>query len=141
MTNEQDFQAMLDDNPEDHTTRLILADRLEDFDDPRAMGYRVLAKLRVSPDRCRRGAKDKVDWIWYYHYNHTPRHGLQIEWWYTLEKFLNRPQWNLITDRPYNTRKEAEDDAALTWTRLTPNLQNYILTTIANVETKPTPEG
>jgi uncharacterized protein (TIGR02996 family) len=49
MTSEGNFQAMLDANPDDHATRLILADFLQDRGDPRAEGYRALGALRLAP--------------------------------------------------------------------------------------------
>jgi uncharacterized protein (TIGR02996 family) len=54
MTTEDDFQAMLAADPNDHATRLILADFLDERGDPRGPGYRALAILRrlpVQPDR------------------------------------------------------------------------------------------
>lgn len=52
MTTEDDFQAMLDANPDDWQTRLIFADWLEERGDARAEGYRALASLRVWPSGC-----------------------------------------------------------------------------------------
>jgi uncharacterized protein (TIGR02996 family) len=49
MTTEEDFQQMLDANPADHGTRLIFADWLQDRDDGRADGYRVLGLLERVP--------------------------------------------------------------------------------------------
>ncbi len=49
MTTEDDLQAMLDADPTDWQTRLILADWLEDRGDERAAGYRALGMLRVWP--------------------------------------------------------------------------------------------
>lgn len=46
MTSEDDFQRMLDANPEDHATRLVFADWLQDRDDARTEGYRALGVLR-----------------------------------------------------------------------------------------------
>jgi uncharacterized protein (TIGR02996 family) len=54
VTTEDDFQAMLSANPDDHATRLILADFLDDHGDPRGPGYRGLAlqrRLPVEPGR------------------------------------------------------------------------------------------
>ncbi len=51
MTDEDAFQAHLDANPEDHVTRLVFADWLQDHGDPRAEGYRALGALRRSPVR------------------------------------------------------------------------------------------
>lgn len=49
MTTEEDFQRMLDANSGDHATRLIFADWLQDRDDPRAEGMRVLGASGRSP--------------------------------------------------------------------------------------------
>lgn len=49
MTTEADLQAMLDADPADWQTRLILADFLQDRDDPRAAGYRALGELQLRP--------------------------------------------------------------------------------------------
>ena len=51
MTTEDDFHAMLAAHPNDHATRLILADFLDDRGDPRGPGYRALALLRRVPVR------------------------------------------------------------------------------------------
>jgi uncharacterized protein (TIGR02996 family) len=49
-TPEEDaFQARLDEHPDDHTTRLVFADWLEERGDPRASGYRALGLLRRWP--------------------------------------------------------------------------------------------
>lgn len=55
MNTESDFQAMLDANPNDHYTRLVFADWLQDRDDPRAEGYRALGALRRAPREVYRG--------------------------------------------------------------------------------------
>jgi len=49
VTTEDDFQHALDLCPEDHQTRLVFADWLEEHDDPRALGYRALGMCRVHP--------------------------------------------------------------------------------------------
>jgi uncharacterized protein (TIGR02996 family) len=49
MTTEDDFQALLAADPNDHATRLILADFLDERGDPRGPGYRALALLRRLP--------------------------------------------------------------------------------------------
>lgn len=52
MTTEDDFQRQLDEHPDDHHTRLVFADWLQDRDDPRAEGYRALGIWRVIPFAC-----------------------------------------------------------------------------------------
>jgi uncharacterized protein (TIGR02996 family) len=49
VTTEDEFQALLDANPDDHTTRLVMADWLEERGDPRADGYRALGLLQRRP--------------------------------------------------------------------------------------------
>ena len=49
MTTEDDFQAMLDADPNDHATRLIFADWLDDRGDPRGPGYRAMGRNGFRP--------------------------------------------------------------------------------------------
>lgn len=49
VTTESDFHAALDAHPDDWHARLVLADYLEERGDPRAAGYRALARLRLCP--------------------------------------------------------------------------------------------
>jgi len=49
MTTEEAFQAALDANPDDHVTRLVFADWLQEQGDPRAEGYRALGRNQISP--------------------------------------------------------------------------------------------
>jgi uncharacterized protein (TIGR02996 family) len=51
VTTEDDFHALLAEHPDDHSTRLILADWLDDRGDPRGPGYRALAMHRRTPVR------------------------------------------------------------------------------------------
>jgi uncharacterized protein (TIGR02996 family) len=46
---EDAFQSRLDEHPDDHTTRLVFADWLEERGDPRAAGYRALGLLGRWP--------------------------------------------------------------------------------------------
>lgn len=60
MDSEEAFQAALDANPADHTTRLVFADWLDERGDIRAAGYRWLG-------RCEKYAEyfeDRDDWFW-----------------------------------------------------------------------------
>jgi len=47
---EDALQAMLDADPSDWATRLVLADLLEERGDARAAGYRRLGELRMASD-------------------------------------------------------------------------------------------
>ena len=49
MTTDDDFQQVLDANPEDRQTYLVLADWLQERGDERAEGYRALGVLRRFP--------------------------------------------------------------------------------------------
>ncbi|MBM3983321.1 MAG: TIGR02996 domain-containing protein [Planctomycetes bacterium] len=49
MTTEDDFQRALDANPDDHHTRLVFADWLDERGDPRAAGYRALGVQCRAP--------------------------------------------------------------------------------------------
>lgn len=60
MTSEDDFQAMLDADPSDWSTRLIFADWLDDRGDPRAEACRALGVLRLAPFRT-----DRARWVWW----------------------------------------------------------------------------
>ncbi|QEL17156.1 TIGR02996 domain-containing protein [Limnoglobus roseus] len=48
---ERGFQKRLDARPDDHVARLVFADWLEERDDERAEGYRVLGLLRKWPEK------------------------------------------------------------------------------------------
>jgi uncharacterized protein (TIGR02996 family) len=70
MTSEEDFQRHLDQNPDDHNTRLVFADWLEERGDPRANGYRALGKLQKQPYRYRYNFIDdpestNIDHTWF----------------------------------------------------------------------------
>jgi uncharacterized protein (TIGR02996 family) len=47
VTTEDDFQSALDKNPHDWQTRLVFADWLQEHNDPRAEGYRIMGTLRL----------------------------------------------------------------------------------------------
>jgi uncharacterized protein (TIGR02996 family) len=49
LATEADFRAALERDPEDHTTRLVFADWLEERDDPRAAWYRMLGRRALRP--------------------------------------------------------------------------------------------
>lgn len=49
MITEDEFQAHLDEYPDDSVARLVFADWLEECGDPRAEGYRILGTVRLYP--------------------------------------------------------------------------------------------
>lgn len=101
MTSEDDFQAALDAHPEDHQTRLVFADWLQERGDPRADGYRALGFLRRWPFR-----------------------GVRRTFWTHWDSSLSPDEvlgkgthsclvgdWESRCREMYNSRREAEDAA------------------------------
>jgi uncharacterized protein (TIGR02996 family) len=128
MTTEDDFHAILDANPDDHHTRLVFADWLQEQGDPRAEGYRALGQLRLRPQD----------------------HGYVAQWGRTSNKEARRrdsllhPKWweatgaiNPSTEgiganvkhwwTNHDTRRHAEDAAAIAFSKLPPKLKKSIL--------------
>ena len=132
MTSEESFQAMLDANPKDHTTRRIFADWLDERDDPRAEGYRALgAHERFAihnPDNGRGWWADAGAWS---DYNNV----LPPDWFALLR--VVHPTWRdskslcpcdseFETNGPI-TRRELEDAAALAFARLPADRKRELL--------------
>jgi hypothetical protein len=121
---EAGLQARLDETPDDHWVRSILADYLEDIGDERAPGYRALAALGKWPK---------------YFPGQSVRDGLEAwTWWWAMPKgrdYLPRSWWGEIKGyRPlfsgfknFNTRRGAEDAAALAWAGLSAEVRDDIL--------------
>jgi uncharacterized protein (TIGR02996 family) len=123
VTTEDDFQKALDANPADWQTRLVFADFLQERGDPRAEGYRALGVLRLRP--CHLDAEC-----------FTPEHPaartpefLGKFWWCNAddaryERFRLPPdwyrglKWPRSSGRKYATRRDAEDAAALAFSKL-----------------------
>jgi uncharacterized protein (TIGR02996 family) len=110
MTTEDDFHNALDAVPYDHHTRLVFADWLQDLGDPRADGYRYLGEHRLYPFASTLTTDPPPRWCWL-RVDHTrgnpgqePHHAvLPVE-------FVDGPEWPSFA---FNTRREAEDAAAL----------------------------
>jgi uncharacterized protein (TIGR02996 family) len=121
VTTEDDFNRQLDANPEDHHTRLVFADWLEERDDPRAEGSRALGLLgKRSTEETPRG------WLWH---QAMPRRvpapcDLPTDWFYAL---VNTGGVGLYPT-PCPTRREAEDAAARAFATLPPVLESELLT-------------
>lgn len=130
MVTEDDLQALLDQNPEDHQTRLVLADFLQDRDDPRADGYRALGVLVRKPCRLKEAKSDHPsdEWGWcsngvisqeHYITWVQPCHksaGLADDWVDTILGDIvpgSHPRY-----RYFATRRAAEDAAAVAWLQL-----------------------
>ncbi len=118
MTSEEDFHRMLDENPDDHQTRQIFADWLQERNDPRAEGYRALGKLGK-----RALGGDDHSWthldnslIVENHPEYAPRyrpHALPSDWYGGIQTNNHYGQW-----KEHATRREAEDAAAHAFSRL-----------------------
>jgi uncharacterized protein (TIGR02996 family) len=147
MTGEDDFQAMLDANPDDHDTRKIFGDFLEERGDPRGPGYRALGALRLCPGHERNDAP----WGEAYPEN-DDEHGGCWSWWHLAKPddlgAANIPwfDWyDLISDRHHYeygdeprcgskdfwTRRQAEDDIARAFSKLPAERQRELLATTA----------
>jgi uncharacterized protein (TIGR02996 family) len=112
MTTEDDFQTVLDANPEDWQTRLVFADWLEERGDPRAAGYRALATLRVRPHSVAAhwwSNDAEKDWTAHSGYNLLPKD------WYALTTPSMESQ---SCHCDFETRSIAEDTAARAFARL-----------------------
>lgn len=126
MTTEADFQSALDANPEDHHTRLVFADWLQDRDDPRAEGYRALGVLRKRPapsakeSSVPRTVEDLTDPTFNYCRPGTTYGALTAAdmWQFTLPDDWCAAVWRALVKSPctwthaWPSRRAAEDDAA-----------------------------
>lgn len=120
MTTEDDFQRQLDAAPDDHQTRLVFADWLDERNDPRAAGYRALGALRKhTRDEGSQHCWTKLgetDWC-----SFNGHEGLDDDW------------FDLITNphQPvhavFGSRREAEDAAALVFGQLPERRRRQIL--------------
>jgi len=138
-TTEEDFHKMLDANPDDHQTRLIFADWLQERGDPRADGYRAMGSLRVRPYRSIHSNDESTPWLWgssrnpmpVSNHEPYPRIALPSRWLRTIEGshqyYGNNPRpANEDYWRYHRTRREAEDAAAVAFSKLSPKLQASI---------------
>lgn len=122
MTTEDDFNRKLDADPDDHHTRLVYADWLQERGDPRADGYRALGRLGLrpyipdSPDACPWFARSGV---FSAGLMQVPNAALPAPW-YDLVELPGKshdfaPDHDIRTDA---TRREVEDAAAMAYFRL-----------------------
>lgn len=122
MVTEEDFQAVLDADPTDQTARVIFADWLQERGDERAEGYRKLAETGRNP----------VTWnfvTWYAERHHPNRlesrpSALPNKWFDLLAGGTSTNGDSKIEGRKYlwwdyRSRREAEDDAARAFAKLT----------------------
>ena len=133
-TTEDEFHKLLDQNPEDHTTRLVLADWLQEHDDPRAEGYRALGILRRRPNPMSVSG-NKQHFFGNKEADHfgdnltTYEHTMLPKDWFML---LNPEPDSIPPDfirawKHFDNRKDAEDTAALAFSKLPPERREQIL--------------
>lgn len=126
MTTEDDFQAVLDANPDDWQTRLVFADWLQERDDPRSEGYRALGANQCIPDLTAEG-----DWMWsmYGSLYCLPHHDYSCWWDQFARRFVPRESGYGVVLNCYRwcARREAEDDAALAFAKLPPERRAELL--------------
>ncbi len=125
LTTEDDFQRKLDQNPDDHHTRLVFADWLDDRGDERAAGYRALGVNGKRPNEQKPG-----DWTW--HGTSTvsrPAIMLPNDWLALAsgmsEERARQGAWPLISD-PL-PRRGVEDAAARAFLRLPEHRRQELL--------------
>lgn len=130
---ERPFRAAIDADPDDMVRRLVFADWLDEHNDPRADGFRALARLGVQP--CHWSARAFADLsttefpeaYWW-----TSVRGEHDAWvpymlpdpWYHAVKRVCPEQWLAAS---WLTRREAEDAAALAFVILPPDLKALYL--------------
>lgn len=130
MNDEDAFQAALDADPSDRTTRLVFADWLQERGDERAEGYRALAALRLAPVALKMGSGVWIGkTVWFFgpagHGARSfPRRAtLPAAWFENVEKTEGGDQhW-----RRFLTRRQAEDAAAVAFAKLPPERRAELL--------------
>lgn len=125
MNDEEAFQAALDARPNDHTTRLVFADWLQDRGDERAEGYRMMAFARMVPAGPKKESQ-KGQRIWWWLETIAGRsHNCNVKsYWHShlTTRWVESPEgchpsWS--GERvAYLTRREAEDNAARAWMKV-----------------------
>jgi len=120
MNEEEGFHKLLDENIEDHLTRTILADFLQDKEDSRASGYRELGQCEIYPTEttiknvgfalkfkgnlwCWKRAKYTTDSI--YSYRRYGETILPIDLWNLLSNYVIKVRNTVY----YSSRRDAED--------------------------------
>lgn len=153
MTTEDDFQKQLDADPTDWMTRGVLADWLDEHDDPRAAGYRALSMLQVWPNRWSSSDSRMEEEQWLFHDGRGTHGGVPIRegvlptaWMRVLVPSQDGDACLMILDHDvlgeswydkdtgtYSTatRRQVEDFAVLGFSKLTPSQQSDILNGIA----------
>ena len=113
MTTEDDFQAQLDAEPDNHTLRTIFADWLDDMGDPRGPGYRALGARGNVPNRMHGHV---IDWYWSHAVDTLGHCYLTPDWFAMLD--LPGTKYKPELDSVLLSRRAAEDAAALAFAKL-----------------------
>lgn len=125
-----DIEALhrhLDRVPDDHTARLVLADRLEEAGSPLAEGYRALGIYGRRP----RLDGQQMLWCWSWTTESTwPQRPYQTfpwciprDWWRAMRGDIESGHRGI--DQP--SRREAEDAAAMAFARLPESRRRELL--------------
>lgn len=136
MTTEDDFHTALDATPANWQTRLVLADWLQERDDPRAEGYRALGVQRAFPVHLEmEGDAGRPSGNWFFilgtRANNSDRARaryatcfLSDDWFAELPAVhVNDMRWW----RYYATRRDAEEAAVAAFARLTTERRSELL--------------
>lgn len=125
VTTEDDFQRAIDADLTDWQTRLVFADWLEDRGDPRAPGYRALGTRRMLVSHGTNAKRQEVaargsTQLWWWTTIAGRRDSVPTDWFALIEGLepkdeLFKPR---ATGHNCNTRRDAEDAAALAFGKL-----------------------
>lgn len=138
-TTEDDFQRMLDANPDDHHTRLVFADWLQERNDPRAEGYRALGVLKQQPF----GANGNLRYVGEHGFTHDENQiakdrgyvgSLPRDWFDALGDPTS--WWHIGPNR-----RAVEDSVALGFQKLPPERRQEILSGPHQMARYPEPES
>jgi uncharacterized protein (TIGR02996 family) len=131
MNDEEAFHAALDANPNDHTTRLVFADWLQERGDPRAEGYRALGvrshRFHVSTDQVwwlGNAEEPAISQVAMTQPEYVHRHGILPKDWFQA---VEGGQTALWCWRKFDHRREAEDAAAFAFAKLPPERRAELL--------------
>lgn len=142
-TTEEDFHRVLDENPDDHHTRMVFADWLQERNDPRAEGYRALGQLQRRPYPSRYYPHNT--WLWGHDRNRSntydyPNGRLPTSWLKSIKN--NHPDFGNSPDNIHwkyaTSRRKADDAAASGFTRLPSRIKNLILRRTKHISRKRT---
>lgn len=143
---EATFQRMLDENPDDHLTRMVLADYLDEQGDPRGPGYRALGRMKKTPDFP--GSRNSVPtyrpaWFWNERMSKQLGEGTDLpdDWWNQFYTIATTSEETGHRGGPrVDSRAHLEDMAARAFALLPPERQAELLAAVGySDDTGPTP--